>query len=525
MIFGAGPMVGRLLWTLLSAAALSITAPACSPAGETGATPDTATDRTVRYGTATPLVTFDPHLADTGAPFTTYLVPVYDGLTRMNTADYSKPYPGLAKSWTWPDPTTVEFQLRDDVRFIDGVRFDAHAAKANIERLLRLRGPRINTVASINTAQAVDDFTLRLRLHAPDPTLLYNLGMSPGLMVSPEAFDNPDLDLDPVGTGPWRYDRANSVIGEVHRFVPNPDYHDPAFRDAPHLDIHELGNHRARLNALISGEIDLADIGPAEAAPAKAAGLGVAAFPTGWRGITILDRAGELVPELGNPRVRQALGFAIDRATIADTVFFGYARSTSQPMLTGLGHDPALEGFYAYDPERARALLAEAEVTGFSFTVPVLPDTTALYEAVQAYLRRVGIDMRIEVIEPGTIEALGRTRRYPVNTIGYPNFDPDSRHQAIWSATAGFNPFRYAHPRLEELGREARGSLDEGLRTRHYREYFNIVVREVLSLVLLHVDSLVAYDSDKLRDVRVDRYMLWEVRLRHPATKSLPAGP
>ena len=525
MTLGSGLTVGGRFRTSLPAAAVAVALAACSPAGEGGPPPSTAADRTVRYGTATPLVTFDPHLADTGAPFTTYLVPVYDGLTRMNTADYSKPHPGLATSWTWPEPTTVEFQLRDDVRFIDGVRFDAHAAKANIERLLRLRGPRINTVASIDTAEAVDDFTLRLHLNAPDPTLLYNLGMSPGLMVSPAAFDNPDLDLDPVGTGPWRYDRANSVIGEVHRFVPYPDYHDPAFRDAPYLDIHELGNHRARLNALLSGEIDLADVGPAEAAPAKAAGFAVAAFPTGWRGITILNRAGERVPELGDLRVRQALGFAIDRATIADTVFFGYARPASQPMLNGLGHDPALEGFYSYDPERARALLAEAGVAGFSFTVPVLPDTTALYEAVQAYLRRVGIDMQIEVIEPGTIEALGRTRRYPANTIGYPNFDPDSRHQAIWSATAGFNPFRYAHPRLEELGREARGSLDEDLRTRHYRKYFNIVVREVLSLVLLHVDSLVAYDADKLRDVRVDRYMLWEVRLRDPATKSPPGIP
>ena len=513
--------VGRRFRATLApavAASAAVALPACSPPAEepVGSAPAAVTDRTVRYGTATPLVTFDPHLADTGAPFTTYLVPVYDGLTRMNTADYSKPYPGLAASWKWPEPTTVEFELRRDVRFIDGVRFDAHAAKANIERLLRLQGPRINTVASIEAAEAVDDFTLRLHLNAPDPTLLYNLGMSPGLMVSPAAFDNPDLDLDPVGTGPWRYDRDSSAIGQVHRFEPNPDYFDPAFRDAPHLAIHELVNNRARLNALLSGEIDLADIGPSDAGPARTAGFGVAAFPTGWRGLTILDRAGELVPELGDPRVRQALGFAIDRQTIADTVFFGYARPASQPMLTGLGHDPALDGFFPYDPERARALLAAAGVAGFSFTVPVLPDTTAAYEAVQAYLRRVGIDMRIQVIEPGTIEALGRTRRYPVNTIGYPNFDPDSRHQAIWSATAGFNPFRYEHPRLEELGREARRSLDEDLRARNYREYFNIVVREVLSLVLLHVDSLVAYDADKLRDVRVDRYMLWEVRLRDP---------
>ena len=365
---------------------------ACSRAGDETGRPGDAVpaDRTVRFGTGTPLVTFDPHLADTGAPFETYLVLVYDGLTRLNTADFSKPYPGLAASWSWPDPTTVELQLRRDVRFIDGERFDAHAAKANIERLMRLEGPRINTVASMYSAEALDDFTLRLHLHYPDPTLLYNLGMSPGLMVSPAAFDNPDLDLDPVGTGPWRYDRANSAIGEVHRFVPNPDYHDPAFQDAPPIAIRPLVNNRARLNALISGQIDLAEVGPAEAAPALDRGFGISARSNGWLGLTILDRAGELVPELGDARVRQAIGFAVDRQAIADTVFLGYARPALQPMLPGLGHDPSLEGFFCHDPDRARALLADAGVGGFSFTVPVLPHNTALYEALQAYLRDVG---------------------------------------------------------------------------------------------------------------------------------------
>ncbi len=403
---------------------------ACSRAGDETERPGDAVpaDRTVRFGTGTPLVTFDPHLADTGAPFETYLVLVYDGLTRLNTADFSKPYPGLAASWSWPDPTTVELQLRRDVRFIDGERFDAHAVKANIERLMRLEGPRINTVASMSAAEALDDFTLRLHLHYPDPTLLYNLGMSPGLMVSPAAFDNPDLDLDPVGTGPWRYDRANSAIGEVHRFVPNPDYHDPAFQDAPPIAIRPLVNNRARLNALISGQIDLAEVGPAEAAPALDRGFGISARSNGWLGLTILDRAGELVPELGDARVRQAIGFAVDRQAIADTVFLGYAPSA-------------------------------------------IPTSTPTAATRRSGRRR-----------PGSIRSITRLE-----------------------------------PRLEQLGREARRSLDQELRARHYREYFNIVVKQVLSLPLVHVDDIVVYDPDKLTGVRVDRYMLWDVRLRLPA--------
>ena len=97
---------------------------------------------------------------------------------------------------------------------------------------------------------------------------------------------------------------------------------------------------------MISGQIDLAIVGPTEAEPARDLGLGVTKRANRWFGLTILDRAGELVPEMGDPRVRQALGFAVDRQAIADSVYFGYARPTSQPMASwNLGHDAELESF------------------------------------------------------------------------------------------------------------------------------------------------------------------------------------
>lgn len=495
--------------------------PACSDGHDEVASaglPVVTTAETVRFGTSNPMVTFDPHLADTGPQFSSYLTLVYDGLTALNLASPFEPHPSLATSWTWPDDNTIDLTLRRGVHFIDGERFDAHAAKANIDRLMELEGPRINTVASMYAAEVLDNYALRLHLHFPDPTLLYNLGLSPGMMVSPAAFDNPDLDLNPVGTGPWLYDRARSTLGEVLHFVPNTDHFDPVYHDIPAIDVHELPDRRARLNALVSGQIDLAIVGPTEAEPARDLGFGVTSRANRWFGLTILDRAGELVPEMGDPRVRQALGFAVDRQAIADAVYFGYARPTSQPMhRANLGHDPELESFFSYDPDRARALLDEAGIDTFSFTVPVTADSVPQYEAVQAYLRRVGIDMRIKVIEPGSVAALARTRDYPVNTIGYPNFDPDSRHPAIWSVTAGFNPFGYEDPRLERLADEAIRSLDDDLRARNYREYFNVVVKDVLTLVYLQIDDLVIYDADKLAGVRVGRYidpLLREIRIK-----------
>lgn len=460
----------------------------------------------LRYGTGTPLQTFDPHRSDLGPAFTTYLVLVYDGLTRADPVNPGEVLPGLAHRWEWLDDLTVEFHLRRGVRFIDGEPFDAYAAEANIRRMLSLEGPRIRTVASIERVQPVDEHTLRISLKFPDPTLTFNLGLTPGMMISPAAFDNPDLDLNPVGTGPWIYEADNSTIGEVHRFRANPDYFDGRAGDRDDYEIRVLLNSRARLNALVSGQIDFAMLAPPEARYAGHRGFALSTLRmSNWMGMTIIDRNGELVPELADVRVRRALGYAVDRQALADAVYFGFAEPRSQPMST-LGRVRELEGYYYYDPDKARGLLKEAGVSGFDFTVPVRPVDIAFFEAIQHYLGQVGIDMEIKVIEQGMIPAVARSREFPVNTIGYPTFDPDSRHAAIWAAGAAFNPFRLDVEELESLAAEARTTRDEQVRERLFDEYFRIVVTNVYSLVYLHLASVVAYDADRVAEVELSLY-------------------
>jgi peptide/nickel transport system substrate-binding protein len=479
----------------------------------------------VRYGTGTQLQTFDPHQADTGSAMSTYLSLVYDGLTRGDPHNPGEVLPSLATSWRWLDDMTIEFDLRRGVRFTDGTLFDANVARANLERMLALRGPRVATMAAIATVTAVDDYTLRIGLGWPDPTLLSNLAISPGLMVSPAAFDKPDLDLDPVGTGPWRYDRARSIIGAVHRFDLNPDHWDSHPPGRAPYEIHLLSDGRARANALVSGQIDFAVIGPSEAAYAERMGFAVARRANRWLGMTILDRQGELVPALADRRVRQALGFAVDRRALADVVFFGYAEPASQPMRPGIGYVDELSHFFSYDPNRARALLGEAGVEHFSFDVPVPPNNSAEYEVIQHYLKQIGVDMRIRVIEPGSMAPLSRTKQYPVNTIGYPTFDPDSRHMAIWGSTAAFNPFRNETARLDVLAEQARATLDESLRHQLFQDYFRIVVEEGYSIVYLYLEDLVAYDPTRVRDVMVSRYIdptMREVKLAAPTQVARP---
>jgi peptide/nickel transport system substrate-binding protein len=460
-------------------------------------------EHVIKLATGTPLQTFDPHLADSGSSFSTYLTLVYDGLVEANPDSHWRPLPGLARTWRWLNETTIEFELIQGVTFTDGAPFDANVAKANIDRMLKLAGPRVNTVATIKETEVIDNFTFRIHLHRTDPTLLGNLTGPTGMMISPAAFEDESLDLRPVGSGPWRYDAANSTLGDVHRFVPRENYHGDANPSGAPLQIHVLENARARLNALISGQVNIAILSAVEAGPAKDRGFAIQRRANRWYGITYLDRRGELVPELADPRVRRAIGFAIDRKAITDAVFFGYAKPTGQPMFDDLGQDPELDTYYRYDPDHARRLLQSAGVERLSFVVPIISTDSPLYEAVQHYLRQVGIDIRLEVVERGSLGALARTRTYPVNTLTYPTFGPDSRHPAIWGTNAVFNPFNVHGPRIDALAEEASTSLDEALRARNYRDYYHIIVKDAYSTVILQLEDLVAYDADVLDKVRI----------------------
>ncbi len=469
----------------------------------------------MRYGTGSPMQTFDPHRADTGPAFSTYLTLVYDGLTRVAPDDTGDPLPALAKSWEWIDDVTIEFVLQEGVQFIDGEPFNAYAAKANIERMIAAEGPRSRTVASIQTAEVVGTYRLRLHLSYPDPTVTYNLGLSPGMMVSPAAFDNPHLDLNPVGTGPWIYDFENSTIGDVHRFRLNPNYFKGHPDGRADYEIRLLKDSRARLNALVSGQIDFAVLGPSESEYAERRGFNLSTRMSRWMGMTFIDRNGEVAPALADVRVRRAIGYAVDRQAIADVVFFGFAEPRSQPMAT-LGHVDDLKNYFYYDPQKARTLLKEADAEDLHFVVPVIAPISAGYEAIQHYLKQVGINMELEVVEPGSYAALARTRRFPVNTIGYPTYDPDSRHLAIWGPEAAYNPFELNTSQLETIAARARQTLDEELREQLFEEYFRIIVTEVYSLVFVHVMDVVAYDGERLADVEVSRYIdprLREVKL------------
>ncbi|AIY03214.1 hypothetical protein ART_3615 [Arthrobacter sp. PAMC 25486] len=327
------------------------------------------------------------------AQFVQYFQPVFDTLIRRNSD--GEPVPMLAAKWeTAKDGKSLTLTLRDDVTFTDGAKLDAEAVKGNLERFKEAGGPLTAALAAVESVDAVDATTVKLNLSTPDPALVYALGGPSGYMQSPANFDSPTVDTQPIGSGPYELDRAATTPGSQYTFVKNDDYWDTDLQKFEKLVIKPIKDENARFNAVRSGQADGMIATAKTVKAAEAADVTVKMVPGDWQGLTLLDRAGELTPELGKVEVRQAINYAIDKDAILKNVAQGLGTVTSQvfgPSSVAFVAD--LDSAYGYDVDKAKALLKTAGLeSGFTLKMPTSSDMDpALAPAIKDQLAKVGI--------------------------------------------------------------------------------------------------------------------------------------
>ena len=213
---------------------------------------------------------FDAHRA-TSSFDNTSLFLTYDRL--VHNSPEASAVPGLATAWEFnPDGTALTFTLREGVTFHDGTPFDAEAVKANIERGQTVEGSAVaSDLAVITSVEVVDPLTVTLNLGGDGAQLPLVLSDRPGMMISPAAFDKPDLDQSPVGAGMFTVSeyRANDRI-IYNRY---DGYWDPDAVRCATFDYSISGDPITRLNAIRSGQVDGTFVDPAQEADAESAGL------------------------------------------------------------------------------------------------------------------------------------------------------------------------------------------------------------------------------------------------------------
>lgn len=321
--------------------------------------------------------------------------------------------PDLATSWALSeDGLTWSFELRDDATFWDGSPVRPEDIKYSIDRVLNpeTNASRHSAYTYIESVTVTGPTSLEIHTESPAPDLLEDLADGSVDVVS-EAFTTQagaDFGATPetiMGSGPYRL--TEWVRGDRAVFEPHLGYH----LGTPNLDrivFRFVPESFARIAALLTGEGDIANRIPPEEVDALRATPGIQLLEIPSAQLVSYELNTAKGP-LADVRVRQALNMAIDRQAIIDAVMNGLAdpaNSPTGPVSGRVDFEP-----YAYDPDEARRLLAEAGYPdGFDLTLHTsngryLKDQESA-EALQAYLNAVGIRTTVEVQEWAVLTSL-----------------------------------------------------------------------------------------------------------------------
>ncbi|MCB2108994.1 MAG: ABC transporter substrate-binding protein [Rhodobacteraceae bacterium] len=324
---------------------------------------------------------------------------IFDPLTLVD--DDANAIPWLATRWETLDPLTWRFYLRPGVTFSNGEPFTSDAVITNLEYLISPQGKRESVsrvMTSIAAVKAVDDLTVDIVTHFPNIMLPRELAIA--RMVAPAQWRRlgPDgFAREPVGTGPFKVENWEANKIELS-----------AFRGswiAPKLDrltFIKLPDPFTRAQAVLSDNADIAIvIGPEEVAALKDAGhTAHISRGAGAMGIAYLTDKGGPVADA---RVRLALNLAVNKERYIAAFLDGATIPASQATPSfATGFDPSLKPF-PYDPDRARALLADAGYAGgFSLVAEAILGGSAADSAIFQYMAQdlaaVGVTLEIRGI-------------------------------------------------------------------------------------------------------------------------------
>ena len=340
----------------------------------------------------------DPTSAAAGAIDSVLYSNVFEGLTRF-MSDGSV-VPGLAESWEISDDgLTYTFKLHDGVTFHDGSTMDAEDVKFTLDRIIAEDSANAQKAlyAAISEVNVIDPLTVEVKLSEPNGSMIFNLAWGDAVIVAPESIDN--IKQQPIGTGAFKFDSWTQ--GDKIELSRNDAY----WGEAPALTkatFKFISDPTAAFAAVMAEDVDVFAGFPApENLPQFEADPRFQVIVGSTEGETILSTNNKR-PPFDNVKVREAMAHAIDRQAIIDGAMFGLGT----PIGTHFApHNPAyvdLTAQSAYDPEKAKALLAEAGFAdGFETTLHLPPPSYARRggEIVAAQLAAVGIKAEITNVE------------------------------------------------------------------------------------------------------------------------------
>jgi peptide/nickel transport system substrate-binding protein len=416
---------------------------ACSGGGGSG-----PKDHSVlRLASSTQPSSWDPALQTSAFDGMWQWTAVYDRL--LTCHEDGSVSPGAAEAYEFSENNTVlTLTLRQGMTFEDGTPIDSGAVKASIEHMQTGGGSGAVRVAGV-TVETPDERTVVLIAPQPRGLLAAYMCLSPGIVASPRAISSDTVDSVPVASGPYRFDAARSTSGSVLTFVKRDDYWNADAYPYREIVITTMPDVTARLNALKTEQVAAAVLNSETVAEAEASGLAVHDYVDATNGLIIFDRAGAMVPALGDVRVRQALNMVFDRAAIAKGLFQGRVTPTTQ--MFGPDTDAyvaELDQRYPLDVEAAKRLMADAGYAdGFTIEIPARsPQTEQANPLIVQQLALLNIRVTEVPLAAATAVPELLSGRFPMTYISMPlssglwNVDQAISPDATWNVRHNEDP-------------------------------------------------------------------------------------
>jgi len=436
-------------------------------------------------------------------PINTVLANVCEQLLR--TTPDMRIEPGLATSFTNPDPLTWVYDLREGVTFHDGTPMTSADAVASLRRhldpeLASAWGTAFKNVASI---EASGPLQVTVKLTKPDALLNSMLAASPGTVESAitiakagENYGNPQGGVN--CTGPYALDKWTS--GDSITLKKNAAYWDPKLvAKTDEFKFVFIQDPAARVNALVSGSVDGAYLMPSGSfTRLRSTPEGKLYFGPGTGGY--LAAFTDLEGVMGDPKLREALSLALDRPGIIKAAAGGFG--TEPKALTpisawGLAADKAPTYFNTLAPvrqdlEQAKKLVTEAGGSGRKIvlaTSNLAPEISVAATAIQAAGKSVGLDIELKTVTPDGYTALftdpeARKGIDIVITNGYTNTPDPLEFYESFVTGAFANYGNYSNPEYDKLYEQALATADAGARSDLTAKLQEIAMRDRLAIPL-----------------------------------------
>jgi peptide/nickel transport system substrate-binding protein len=432
---------------------------------------------------------------------------IYDGLVRKD--EHFNLQPWLATSWDRPNPLTWVFHLRTGVHFHDGHPLTSADVAWSIRSMtngsiITAKGGAFKSITAVDTP---DPHTVVVRTSTPLPSLLFNL--SDGLFGVVENGAGANEGLHPIGSGPFRF--VSQVQDKEVILDRNPSY----WAGAPSATIQRVRFQVVpdTITAALEMKKGSADV------ESNVLTMDMVHALSNQPNLRVSTGRGARVdylnfnvqdPALRDPRVRQAIAFAIDRPSLVAALWRSHAHLAD--TLLPPGHWAAAIDAdlaqYPHNTARAIQLLDAAGLKPDShgirlhLTMKTSTDETTRLEAqaMQAELHDVGIDLSLRSAEFGTFYSditKGAFQMYLLRWIGS-NEDPDIFHYCYATEMfppKGANRGHYANPRVDALLKAASMATDDASRRRDYTEIQQILAADLPTIPLWYPDNIVIHSA------------------------------